>query len=108
MIIIGESMLACIIGDKAFGFIGGASASVTSTAAAVTNAVKKAASTVVTDVTLAPDAEITQNNVLSILEVLRDPRHKAETVAPNVASNVLQYEEESCWSGICGNRFLIF
>jgi len=97
MIIIGESMLACIIGDKAFGFIGGASASVTSTAAAVTNAVKKAASTVVTDVTLAPDAEITQNNVLQFLKYYETP--DTSGTESNVASNVLQYYEESVGAG---------
>jgi len=76
MIIIGESMLACIVGDKTFGYLaaseGGGALQATHAASYAYSAAATVAKTVLTsknkDVTLAPDAEITEGNVLQFLK----------------------------------------
>jgi len=90
MIIIGESMLACIIGNKNFGFVhlGGAVSSGSSAAATViSSAASAAASYVTTDATLAPDAVITDKNVLQFLKNYETPEFALAAATSAAASS---------------------
>merc|ERR1719354_260071 len=103
MIIIGESMLACIIGNKNFGFVhlGGAVSSGSSAAATViSSAASAAASYVTTDATLAPDAEITDKNVLQFLKNYETPEL---ALAASSAASVAASSAASAASSVAGS-----
>jgi len=103
MIIIGESMLACIIGNKNFGFVhlGGAASSGSSAAATViSSAASAAASYVTTDATLAPDAEITDKNVLEFLKNYETPEL---ALAASSAASVAASSAASAASSVAGS-----